>query len=958
MAEMRSKFLWGIFVTILLVGGSGVSSLVMAQTPDNGGLKLLTSNDQEIVLELSVPDFQVETIAYGGQSYQRLLIPEMAQTHSPGDPQVPIRGVFLGVPSTEGVSVEVVEFDYETLSGYRLYPAPALELVGDDITAPSDIEGVREVFTLNQDRYATDAFYSGGLAEIGETGFMRDQAVARIHFYPVQYNPVSGEIRLYTHIQVRITWDTQLSGLSMVEASPDYERVLQGTLLNYDTLDRPPLANKAFSRSLSADGMITSTGAGDKFKIGVTEDGIQKITPADVPDFIGVNPNSIKIKNKGSEIPIYVHDVGTADTFEGNDYILFYGTAMTDIYAVENVYWLESSSGSGQRVTSRSGAGSATLAQHFPVTLHAETDSNYVYYLNNNEGQDYWFWGDRINNGDFPEYPLMLQNRSSTATTATIRVHMRGWTIPHDTQVYLNGTQVGSQTWNGQITHTLEIDIPHSNLIDGANTIGLRGNASVDQFFLNWIEIDYWDTYVAESNRLFFGAPAAGTFTFQVTNFDSDDIEVFDITNPVNPIRIIDTSITSAGGGKYTLEFMDSPSTNTRYLALSLASIQSPSLKLDDTQISSTGADYIIITHDEFEAAAQTLATYRSGVVVNIEDIYDEYNYGIANPQAVRDFLTDAYQQWNSTYVLLLGAGTYDYRGVMGWSGRGNFVPTQFVLTDLGETASDNWFVLVSGDDNLPDMFIGRLTPQTAAEATDMVNKIMDYDLIPSTASWKTNVLLVADDGNPDDGDNDPKFENMSDDWASILPHYYTANKVYLLAGQPDPPNPTQSIINYINNGSLLVSYAGHGNRDFWAQEKIFGNSDIPTLNNANKFPVVIIANCLNGFFVGSKDSMAEEFMKTSNKGAVAVWAPTGLGYSSGHEILMGEFYDLIFQQDKYSLGEVTTLAKIATYNQTGGLYKLTETFVLFGDPAIQLGGPAQETGSESVFLPIVIKND
>ena len=152
---MKIKFVLGILITMLLMLGSRMISPATAQTPsDDERLKLLSSGAQEIVLELTVPDFQIETVDHQGQTYQRFVIPKAAQTSNPGDPQVPVRGTFLGVPSIEGVSVEVVGADYETLSGYRLYPAPAVRLVGDDIVEPSDIERVEEVFTLNQDRYA------------------------------------------------------------------------------------------------------------------------------------------------------------------------------------------------------------------------------------------------------------------------------------------------------------------------------------------------------------------------------------------------------------------------------------------------------------------------------------------------------------------------------------------------------------------------------------------------------------------------------------------------------------------------------------------------------------------------------------------------------------------------------------------------------------------------------------
>ena len=49
--------------------------------------------------------------------------------------------------------------------------------------------------------------------------------------------------------------------------------------------------------------------------------------------------------------------------------------------------------------------------------------------------------------------------------------------------------------------------------------------------------------------------------------------------------------------------------------------------------------------------------------VVDVEDIYDEFSYGVLSPQGIKDFLTYTYQNWVSPvpqYVLLVGDSTYD----------------------------------------------------------------------------------------------------------------------------------------------------------------------------------------------------------------------------------------------------------------------------------------------------------
>ncbi|MCP4514996.1 MAG: hypothetical protein GY824_07190, partial [Delftia sp.] len=286
---------------------------------------------------------------------------------------------------------------------------------------------------------------------------------------------------------------------------------------------------------------------------------------------------------------------------------------------------------------------------------------------------------------------------------------------------------------------------------------------------------------------------------------------------------------------------------------------------------------------------------------------------------------------------------SYDYRDLLDLD-RANYVPTQIIETaSLGQTPSDNWFVLTSGADLLPDMFIGRLTAQSVSEADDMVDKITYYENHSPDDAWNTQVLLVADD--------EPAFESIAEQQAGLLPFYYTANKVYV--DDYPPGDPTDDISAAINGGSLLVNYSGHGvvgGWGSWSGGNIFTRGSVAALSNRYKLPVVTIANCLNGYFAGKNVSLAEEFMRRDDRGAAAVWAASGLGYSSGHRVLLREFYDAVFQDDVYALGAATTAAKVAAYSQSSFWGEMVETFVLFGDPATPLGLPVNYPYLKSVF--------
>jgi hypothetical protein len=85
---------------------------------------------------------------------------------------------------------------------------------------------------------------------------------------------------------------------------------------------------------------------------------------------------------------------------------------------------------------------------------------------------------------------------------------------------------------------------------------------------------------------------------------------------------------------------------------------------------------------------------------------------------------------------------------------------------------------------------------------------------------------------------------------------------------------------------------------------------------------------------------LAEAFVNAPNKGAIAAWSPTGLGFTFEHDLMAQELFDAIFNQGNHILGSVTTQAKVSAYSKFGISVDNLETFVLFGDPAGNLSAP------------------
>lgn len=971
------------------------SATTQASPAADEGLFLIKSDSASVILELWTPSFEIDEIDVGGVAYHTLSAVGYGQTDEVGRPQLPLKGTLLGVPPSAEYSLRIIEVEEEIVPGsFNVYPVPQPVPRWDE---EGNLDYVGLEFAKDEGVYSTNIFYPADVAEIGSSAFIRDQKVVQLRFFPFGYNPVTGELRHYRRIRVELSFDYADGRPALAAALDDgdpFDQVLQNAVLNYDSARDW----RARPSATSAPGEIALGGGDPSYKVLVDEDGMYRMTYTDLQvagiDVDNVDPRTFKLQNQGDELAIRVLGEGDGD-LDSDDYILFYGQQMTTIYTETNVYWLTVGGSGGLRMPERDGTlGATTVLTYFQTTDHWEED---LYYLTkapkpdtipSEEPRDHWAgkFVPAYGSAASTDYVVTLAHLavSPPGFTSTVRGSLYGGTSydaspDHHTKVYLNGHLLDDATWDGPTEYQFEADVPETLLIEGSNTFSvecpfdLDPSVPYDLVYANWFEIDYRRTYTVENDSLLFDGDEGGNRQYEVGEFLTKTVEVFDITDPISVTRMVSTTIVGSGG--YTLKFEDSISGEHHYLALTLAQYKTPLGIFQDTpsnlMATSNEADYIIITHSDFYSAVLPLKDHRAAqglrtMVVDVQDVYDEFSYGIFDPRAIRYFLEYAYENWVGpppTYVLLVGDGNYDFKDYKGY-GEPNYVPPYLMYADewIGETAADNRYVCLSGDDILPDMHIGRLPAQTAAQASAMVSKITDYEENPPEGDWRQEVFFLADDA--DDGGD---FPALSDDIAdSHLPPapLYAAEKVYYgTAPYTDLTDVRDALTNAFGSGRLLVNYVGHGAAMFWGgypPGPFLAQADVASLPASQKTPVILAMACMEGHFIlpspsGSDLScVGESLVRAGGRGAVASWSPTSFGLSDGQHYLHEGFYDAVFWHGVHELGAATFLGRLNLYQNAGGDHReLIDTYIVFGDPALRL--PVIDL-HPSLFVPLALK--
>lgn len=174
-----------VFVAVALAGSQGARTAVEATSGAAG----------EIVLQYRLPDLVHTTVDVNGRPYALVELAGEPRLLHAGAPDLPHVTRSVIIPDDGVMDVRVVDFTYEDLPDVDIVPSKGnLARTVDPDTVPYEF-GVA---------YGTDAFYPGSLAEVREPYILRECRGAVVDVYPVQYNPVTRTLRLYTSLTVEV----------------------------------------------------------------------------------------------------------------------------------------------------------------------------------------------------------------------------------------------------------------------------------------------------------------------------------------------------------------------------------------------------------------------------------------------------------------------------------------------------------------------------------------------------------------------------------------------------------------------------------------------------------------------------------------------------------------------------------------------------------------------------------
>ncbi len=284
----------------------------------------------------------------------------------------------------------------------------------------------------------------------------------------------------------------------------------------------------------------------------------------------------------------------------------------------------------------------------------------------------------------------------------------------------------------------------------------------------------------------------------------------------------------------------------------------------------------------------------------------------------IKDYIKDAYETWTvpPSYVLLVG----DVASIPSWTGDHSYRPT------------DHYYSTMDDGDILPDLYLGRLPVGTEAQASTLIQKLLDYE----KNGW----------GGKRQGDGWLDWAYFISTTDAVYHDVAESTHAYCMQVARSGGMTCDSLWGYydtgtqidsaFNSGRSIVAYSGHGSRRGWGGPS-FDTLDVAQLQNLDMYPLVLSHACYTGDF--SQNCFGESILRKPDLGSLSFFGATGLTYWDEDDVLQRAIFDALFSGTVEGLGAATQYGElqILPMGDTAFAYYYMEVYNVLGDPSLSI---------------------
>ena len=734
------------------------------------------------------------------------------------------------------------------------------------------------------------------------------------------------------------------------------------------------------------------------FKIPVAETGVYRITYSDLIDAgfseAGIDPRWFKIYHRGREQAILVN--GQEDgIFDEGDYIEFYGQKNDgtldeqlylspelqphkyyNLYSDTTAYFLSWSPGeNGRRMTTyRSNNVSNIPADGYfwKEFIHVRSDQYatgksfgaYIQYTEFDQGEGWT--GIATQENQNVDYVISGIHGLGVGDKPILEVQINGRSnVDHQVQLMVGGTsgsmrELGVYNFSEYTPIIINSEIEWSD-ISGTGELVIRMNVqgvagANDLVSLNYIKVRVPNAYDMEG---------VGNLTLE-TKINPTSQTYIEIHNAPTNVKVLDVSdsenVRQIGYniGGTSINMMLDETSSSRSLYVYTTTLSSELVETSLTNFDLTSANYAVLSHQSlmlpgggYSNPVQSYADYRASeeggsynvIVIDIQDLYNQYSYGEYSPLAIHNFLNRWVNEASNEPegLFIIGKGL-----LVGWNSGGEYyrkTPDAFNFKDLVPTAGRPGSDLVygmglKGDPNELVVPVGRITASNPEHVSAYLDKVKELESAELDDLWKKRLLHLSGGLTSNEL---TRFHNHMGQFEEKAENFHLGGQVTTIKKQAGNEIEYINSSQVINSGVNLITIFGHSAPNIVDIDIGYASDPTHGYENKGMYPLLLINGCNAGQVFGSNYLWVEDWALTPELGSIGTIAHTYYGYENALRNYSNIFYKNSFSDSSQIYQPLGNIFKevIKEYREIYGVSALnktqTEQMVLLADPAIRL---------------------
>lgn len=211
---------------------SGNITIDKKLTPENQ-VRVISDHKQDLTFELQINQLNLKNIDIDGQTYQTISANNLSEMMLKGQPDVPKMAFSIKIPDQLWLNrFEILDQKFVEYENINLAPSKGIVYRNEN---PSDLPFIKGA------AYFEDAFFPKNMVQLGSPYIVRDCRGESVQVHPIQYNPVTKTLRVYTYLKIK-TYSNLEVGINPIKSSrknpkidSEFSKLYQKLFINYNS---------------------------------------------------------------------------------------------------------------------------------------------------------------------------------------------------------------------------------------------------------------------------------------------------------------------------------------------------------------------------------------------------------------------------------------------------------------------------------------------------------------------------------------------------------------------------------------------------------------------------------------------------------------------------------------------------------------------------------------------------